>query len=270
MDRSPQIISVVTPVHPPSIPYLTQAYASLRAQRLPAGWQWRWLVQEDGQTGAVAAALPADPRISTGTNRRAGPGVTRTMALSRVVGPLVKTLDADDQLTDGALARDIEVLAGDPTIGWTTSRALDLAPDGSTSPAPDDPLSGRLRAGTVHRSWQADGYRLPVHPATLCLRTELLLALGGWMALPASEDTGLLLAASEVSDGYFIDETGLLYRKWPGQVTSQVEHWASDERADRIQIIEARVAAIRRTWPPARQAPTHRTPEQAVRSPWSG
>lgn len=235
---------MVTPVHPPSIPFLTDAYAALRDQRLPAGWQWRWLVQEDGRTGAVADALPDDPRISTGTNRPGGPGVTRTMALSRVDGPLVKVLDADDRLTPGALARDIAVLLADPTIGWTTSQALDLAPDGSTSAVATDPAPGRLPAGTVHRSWQANAHQLPVHPATLCIRTDLIFALGGWMALPASEDTGLLLAASTVSDGYFIGEAGLLYRKWSGQVTSQQAHWSPAERAARIRVIDARVTAL--------------------------
>ncbi|WP_326550585.1 glycosyltransferase [Micromonospora sp. NBC_01813] len=257
MQRSPRTISVVTPVHPPSIPFLTDAYASLRDQRLPAGWQWRWLVQEDGQTGAVAAALPDDPRISTGTNRPGGPGVTRTMALSRADGSLVKVLDADDRLTPDALARDIAVLAADPTIGWTTARALDLAPDGSTSAVATDPAPGRLPAGAVHRHWQANAHQLPVHPATLCIRTELLFALGGWMALPASEDTGLLLAASTVSDGHFIGEAGLHYRKWPGQVTSQQTHWSPAERANRTQVIESRVAALRRLRPVQVDGPSY-------------
>jgi hypothetical protein len=31
------------------------------------------------------------------------------------------------------------------------------------------------------------------------------------MALPASGDTGLLLAANAISPGYFISEVGLLY-----------------------------------------------------------
>lgn len=260
MQRSPRTISVVTPVHPPSIPFLTDAYHSLCEQRLPAGWQWRWLVQEDGQTGEVAAVLPHDQRISTGTNRPGGPGVTRTMALSRVTGPLVKVLDADDRLTAGALARDITALAADETIGWTTARALDLALDGTTSTVTTDPPAGRMPAGAVHRSWQDNDHHLPVHPATLCIRTELLLALGGWMALPASEDTGLLLAASTVSDGYFVGDAGLLYRKWPGQVTSQQAHWSPAERASRIGIIEARVAALHRRWRPTAQPVLGTTP----------
>jgi hypothetical protein len=49
-------------------------------------------------------------------------------------------LDADDQLTPGALARDIEVLSKYADIGWTTSRVVDLLPDGSTVGFDADPL----------------------------------------------------------------------------------------------------------------------------------
>jgi len=71
------------------------------------------------------------------------------------------------------------------------------------------------------------------------------MALGGWMALPASSDTGLLMAADAVSDGYFSAETGLLYRKWPGQMTNQVAHTEPSERAARMRIIEERALALR-------------------------
>jgi len=65
-------ISVVTPAYRPVPQYLTEAYQSLCRQDLPAGWEWQWLVQEDGQTGEVAAMLPDDPRISAGRGRPGG------------------------------------------------------------------------------------------------------------------------------------------------------------------------------------------------------
>ena len=73
------------------------------------------------------------------------------------------------------------------------------------------------------------------------------MALGGWMALPASEDTGLLIAASVISPGYFIAEPGLLYRKWPGQMTSQHAHTDPADRSARMAVIQARAEALRRT-----------------------
>ncbi|MGW0501456.1 glycosyltransferase [Micromonospora sp. NPDC003241] len=244
MEKLTHLVSVITPVHAPSIEYLAGAYDSLVKQDMPDGWDWQWLVQEDGQTGALNGVLSDDPRISLGGGRPGGPGVARTLALSRVTGDLVKVLDADDQLTDGALARDIVAFDTHPKIGWTTSRVLDLMPDGSTVGWDKDPDGGPIGRGAVLAFWQANGYRAQVHPATLCIRRDLLLALGGWMALPASEDTGLLLAANAVSEGYFTREHGLLYRKWPGQVTSQAAHREPAEYEGRMKIIEARAVVL--------------------------
>jgi hypothetical protein len=75
------LVSVVTAVHGPSVPFLADAYASLSSQRLPHGWDWRWLVQEDGATGEARAVLPADERISfrpAGASARASPGRSRS------------------------------------------------------------------------------------------------------------------------------------------------------------------------------------------------
>ncbi|MCZ9346376.1 glycosyltransferase family 2 protein, partial [Streptomyces sp. TRM76130] len=126
-------ITVVTAVHAPSAPFLRDAFDSLRAQELPDGWDWQWIVQEDGRTDAVRPCVPADPRVTFRQGRPGGPGVARTMALARAEGEYVKILDADDRLTAGALARDLAVLEADATIGWVTSRVLDLMPDGSTA-----------------------------------------------------------------------------------------------------------------------------------------
>jgi glycosyltransferase involved in cell wall biosynthesis len=241
-------VSVVTAVHPPAIPFLGEAYQSLAAQELPAGWDWQWVVQEDGHSGQVEPALPDDPRISFGSSRPGSPGgpaVTRTMALSRVRGSLVKALDADDRLLPGALTRDIAVLDRRPDIGWTTSKALDLLPGGSTVRWDQaDPPHGRLTGADVFAYWREHDYLPPVVPSTICIRRDLLHVVGGWTALPASEDTGLLLAASAISDGYFIAETGLLYRKWAGQSTAQASHVDPAERVARMAVIEARVRAL--------------------------
>ncbi|MEU3522961.1 glycosyltransferase [Streptomyces sp. NPDC038707] len=251
-------VTVVTAVHGPSARFLPDAYASLCAQQLPAGWEWEWVVQEDGTTDEVRPYLPDDARVSFRQGRPGGPGVARTIALSRARGAYVKVLDADDQLTPGTLARDLAVLEAHPAVGWTTSRVLDLLPDGSTAGFPGDPDEGPLERGTVLGHWKRNDFRLPVHPATLCVRRELLLALGGWMALPASEDTGLLLALDAVSRGWFSARAGLLYRKWDGQVTGQAAHVDPAERAARTTVAEARaraLAALGWTCPPTAPPP---------------
>ncbi|GHI06390.1 glycosyltransferase [Streptomyces cellostaticus] len=237
-------VTVITAVHAPSARFLPEAYASLCGQRLPDGWDWQWVIQEDGRTDAVRPYVPDDARVSFRQGRPGGPGIARTIALAHADGAYVKVLDADDQLPPGTLARDLAVLEADRTLGWTTSRVLDLLPDGSTAGFPGDPDDGPVERGAVLRFWKENGYRAQVHPATLFVRRELLTALGGWMALPASEDTGLLLALNAVSRGWFCAEVGLLYRKWDGQVTGQASHVDPAEREARMAVAEARARAL--------------------------
>ena len=237
-------IAVVTAVHGPSARFLPEAYKSLCEQRLPEGWEWHWVIQEDGRTDDVRPYVPDDVRVTFRQGRPGGPGVARTVALAHADGAYVKVLDADDQLLPGTLARDLAVLEADPSIGWATSRVLDLLPDGSTAGFPGDPADGPIERGAVLDYWKDNGFRAQVHPATLLARRDLLVALGGWMALPASEDTGLLLALNAVSRGWFSQEVGLLYRKWEGQATGQAAHVDPAEREARMAVVEARARAL--------------------------
>ncbi|RKS09973.1 glycosyl transferase family 2 [Nocardiopsis sp. Huas11] len=237
-------VTVVTAVHAPAVRYLPEAYASLADQRLPEGWDWQWVVQEDGETDEVAPHMPDDPRVDFGQGRPGRAAMARTLALSRAKGELVRVLDADDRLTPGALARDVAALTRNPGAGWAVSRALDLLPDGSTVAVDDGPPEGPIARGTVLAAWRERDFLPPVHPATLCVRRDLLLALGGWMALPAAEDTGLLLALDAVSPGWFTAEPGLLYRKWPGQATADAAHTGARERAARAVVVAERARAL--------------------------
>lgn len=240
----PRRVVIVTAVHGPSAPFLPQAHTSLAEQELPAGWEWHWVIQQDGRTDEVRPYVPDDVRVTFRQGRAGGPGVARTLALAHAEGEYVKILDADDQLTPGTLARDVAALESDSTVGWTTSRVLDLLPDGSTAGFAGDPDEGPIERGAVLDFWAANDFRAQVHPATLCVRRDLLLGLGGWMALPASEDTGLLLALNSVSRGWFSAEVGLLYRKWEGQATGQAAHVDPAERAARMAVVEARARAL--------------------------
>jgi glycosyltransferase involved in cell wall biosynthesis len=247
------MLSVITPVHAASADHIAAAYASLVGQELPSGWSWEWVVQEDGQTGLLDRRLTdlvaGDPRVRPGAGRAGGPGVARTLALGRSSGTLIRTLDADDVLPAGALGRDVAALTTRPAVGYVTSCALDLLADGRLV-APAVPHSeGVWVRGSVVDHWRRHDHRLPVHPATLCIRRELALALGGWMALPASEDTGLLLAANAVRDGYHLAAVGLHYRKWTGQATGQPAHTDPSERATRRALIDERATALSELFP---------------------
>ncbi|MYY83400.1 MULTISPECIES: glycosyltransferase family A protein [unclassified Streptomyces] len=240
-----RIMSVVTPVHDAALPFLPEAYASLRSQELPNGWAWEWLIQVDGGKAVdVPADIREDARVAVGDNRRGGPGVARTMAWGRSKGELVKVLDADDVLPAGALARDIEVLEAHPSVGWTVCKVLDLMPDGSlVHYTLGDPDPGQLTRGELYAYWSTT-HRPAVHPASLCIRESLLAQAGGWMALPASEDTALLLALDVMADGWFIGEAGLHYRKHPGQTTAHPDHRGGAEWEARSRAIGKRIKAL--------------------------
>ncbi len=213
--------------------------------------------RENLVNGAESAVAPA-PWIRYGNGPYAGgPAVARTLGLTRSTGELIKTLDADDQLLDGALARDIEILTTMPDVGWTACRALDLMEDGSTrSWENSDPAQGVKPRGWILDYQRQHDWLLPILPGTVCMRLSLVLAVGGWMALPSSEDTGLMVAANALAPGYFIREPGMLYRQHANQTTIQAHHVEPEARDLRRHLIAARGDALGRM-ADAGMMPTH-------------
>jgi hypothetical protein len=53
------------------------------------------------------------------------------------------------------LAREIQILQNDLEVQWTTSRVLDLLPDGSTPGFDNDPPEGHLEPGMVVDHWRS-------------------------------------------------------------------------------------------------------------------
>ncbi|MEU6097517.1 glycosyltransferase [Streptomyces sp. NPDC047079] len=231
-----RIFSVVTPVYDGGQKYLREAYESVRDERdrLPDGWDVQWLVQEDGTTGRPLNALPNEPWVSPGTAGKGGAGAARTMALSRATGELVRTLDADDVITPGALARDIAAMEEHPEMGWCISAGLDLLPDGSTVAGPYDPPEGPLTYETLLTAYDED--RFPVLGQQLTVRTPLLLEVGGWPTLPAWETVAVVLLCAAVSDGWMIEAPGGFYRKHPGQTTAQAGYVGIAD-ADHLRVV---------------------------------
>jgi glycosyltransferase involved in cell wall biosynthesis len=215
---------------------------------MAAGWNWEWVVQEDGDTNIASDFLPADPRIVFGTGLRARAAVARTMALSLASGDRIRALDADDYLLPGALARDIEALDRN---AWCTSAAVDLVPGGHRVPGPYDPENGPVSPGRFHAEQLEE--QLSVQAVTFAAHTELVWALGGWPALTGAETVGLLLAAEAVSTGEFIAEPSLVYRKHDAQTTASPRYWDENETHARINAALKRADTLRRTgwrWKP--------------------
>ncbi|MEU0469451.1 glycosyltransferase family 2 protein [Amycolatopsis sp. NPDC006131] len=232
---------MITAVHDGGHHFLREAYTSLCDQELPPGWEWEWCLQEDGDSGVVGC-LPSDERVLPGFGLPGRAAVARTMALARATGSVVRTLDADDVLLPGALARDIEALG---RVAWCTSACVDLLPDGSTRPGPCDPPPGPVPPGRFYAEQLDD--RLSVQANTFAAHTDLVRALGGWPALTGAETVGLLLAAEAVASGEFIAEPSVLYRKHDAQTTAADRYWDKAESAARLESVLARADALRRS-----------------------
>jgi hypothetical protein len=236
-------ISVITAVKSGMADHLGALHDSLQRQAMPPGWEWQWVLQEDGETGEPASMLPRDRRISAGMAPWGGAARARTLALSRADGDLIRAVDADDVLTDGALLRDITVLTRYAELGWCVSPAMDLLEDGSTRPGPRDPAPGLLPPGLLDEGERAG--LMPVLGVTMCAHAALICTLGGWPPHHAAEDSGLLLAAAAVAPGWMHAEPGLLYRRWPKAtcygLDKQVASTATPDRA----VMLAHAAALR-------------------------
>ena len=110
------LVSIITPVLPHADDHLLAAYDSILDQRLPVGWAWEWLVHIDGGVIPGWIAAIGDRRVgATADARNRGAAHARNGLLARAAGSHVKVLDADDQLTPGALDRDLRVVASTPT-----------------------------------------------------------------------------------------------------------------------------------------------------------
>ncbi|MCN9241184.1 glycosyltransferase family 2 protein [Streptomyces sp. RY43-2] len=239
------MISIITPVHDGGHQYLSEAYASLTEQTLPQGWSWEWIVQEDGRSRRPLAHLPDDPRVRYAVGRRGGAGVARTLGLARATGSVVRALDADDLLTEGALQRDIEELTTHPHAGWCVSGALDLLPDGRLVPGPYDPLAGALGYETLREAYEAD--RFPIVGTHLAARTDLVRAVGGWPALPALEALALVLICAAVAPGRMLDTPGGIYRKHNNQTTAHPDYWQEAEFSTIRTAIVSRLDSLQHT-----------------------
>jgi Glycosyl transferase family 2 len=233
------MISVITAVHEPVAAYLSHAAASVAAQRMPAGWELEWLVQEDGEAPGSRALCPGARYEANGAHL--GTATTRNLALTRARGDLVAVLDYDDVLLPAGLATLIRAFEDHPGIGWAVGQADDLI-DGRRVPYELRYPCGVVPAGRVGELYERTGL-CQVACAGLVAPTDLVRAFGGWAAIPRAQDVALLIALSEVYDGYQEPAVTWLYRKHPGQTTSPARTDTWGEQQDRF--IRQRLTAVR-------------------------
>lgn len=250
------VISVLTPTHRPQRDYLMQCAASVLSQQLPPGWDLEWMLLQDGSPGVITRLLDQldlegiwdsqDPhrRIMIGANpHQMGAAVSRNLLLGLCSGELVRAHDHDDILTPGALAADIECHLAHPGLAWCASPTTNLMDDGSLDGWADPP-EGPIRRGQLARWWIERDHIIPIHPASVCARREVLLAVGGWAALPPmTEDVGLVVPLNMRFDGWFHNHLGLQYRIWDHQTSADLTE-DDPVRQAACQFLDRRIASL--------------------------
>ncbi|MFE7721622.1 glycosyltransferase [Nocardia rhizosphaerihabitans] len=241
-------IAVLTAVHAGYARYLPAAWRSLCAQ---THTDWTWFVQVDGPrspeviTALIGCGATDDPRLRLAFNgTREGTAVTRNVALGRIPTALIQNLDADDELEPSALTELSTALTTEPTAGFAVGPARDLLTSGELRPFPLPIAPGLLPRGALLDAWitTPDTYRLPVHPAGVMWRRDLLLAAGGWAALRGMEDTALLMSASALTPGVLINSPTLRYRKHHLQQSIRPSFFEGG--GDQISLVRERAAAL--------------------------
>lgn len=244
-----RVFSIITAYFGSARDAVLDSARSIAELDVPEGWAVEWLVQHDGAPDpAIRRIVELTPGGSyEATGFRCGVAATRNLALGRASGSYVRTLDDDDVLEPNAVRAPLEVLEGDRHLSWWTGDAVDLVGVESV-PIPCSAPEGALDRGWAGAEWQARG-AVPVHCAGLVARTGHVLRVGGWMALPRSEDIGLLVALSADAPGWHDHTVTFRYRRHAGQLTSSetwIEAGAVSHRGvtARARALEERPAAF--------------------------
>jgi len=239
------LISVLTPTQAHNADHIVALWRSLESQELPPGWEWEWLVQEDGPAPAVRDLLPADPRIHyDALGVQLGGAGTRNTALARARGELVTGMDHDDFYEPDGLAALLEPLARDAAAAWSCGRMRWQNPDGGVWVKPDVYPPGPIAPGTIAETFvRSNDFPFPASIVTY--RRLHLVAHGGWPAVARSADAVLLAAFSTRWPGVWVDEVVATYRRWPAQRTVQQQDVAIRDLPHVRGAIAQRLAAER-------------------------
>lgn len=228
--RSPDLyvrtFSLLTPVHAHSraAEFLTDLYASVRAQQLPPGWKLEWVVQEDGAQPALAGVVNQivgkDPRVSYRAHgMKGGPAIARNQAFHASRGEVVFPIDHDDYLEPGGLSALITALEEHADAAWATGRTYELDEKLARSERSDLVGPGLVPAGHTLEIWNTQGISTPWYPTATAYRRWAVELFGGWPANVAAEDTELLACITTAWDGVVVAAHTMTRRRWSGQIT---------------------------------------------------
>jgi hypothetical protein len=216
-------IDIITAAGPGSEEFLPDLAASIAGLEKVDGWDVGWLVTCDGMDGDENATRAEFARSlgATGTwanHTRYWSGASRNRALTHSKADWIVIVDADDELTPGALRAWVSA-ANDSGGTWCAFSVLDWYPDEQrTEPSPPSFPSGPIAPGAWLDRFVADAHH-PAHPIAVLWPRRMLVTVGGWSASPAAQDAQPALVITSRWSGWWSDEPTHLYRKHDAQIT---------------------------------------------------
>jgi hypothetical protein len=264
------LLTILTSTYPPSNKYLKLTAESIAASdQLPDGWEMEWVIQEDlgsidysqeNQEPVESSLLQAISGVQVKHKKNStslGIPQTRNLAIARSEGELIRNLDSDDLLPVNALADAVNSLIEYRSAVFVVGSVLDMKQDGSLSdfdpslfPTVDwqgdfstlfEP--GLQKPGLLVSIFKEEGV-FPVHCSCATFRREIVLAVGGYPAIPRNDDLALFAPLSEIAPWVNLEQTALIYRRWEGQTTNQ-DHWNNQDYLSE-SFIDQRCLAIKK------------------------
>jgi hypothetical protein len=237
LDQYMRTLGLVTSVLPSRSQFLEETARSLLDARTLAGargWQLSWHVAVDGP-GEI-------PQVTSDTvthlAARRGIAAARNVAMAMTDADWILPLDADDVLDPDGLVAILDLLmALGPDVGWLSANRLLMMGERTPHWRPEP---YRWRVGELAESWRAP---FPFHPNAIIARRGLVLACGGWPAIPTNEDLALCLSMSERAPGFSTEKILGRYRVWAAQEVNLSSY--TIDKVTSFAIIEQFINTIR-------------------------
>ncbi len=174
-------------------PWIGRAWQSLRRQRFR---DWRLVAVDDGSRDRGAEVLrraaAGDPRLLLVRAPARGVAAALNRGLAEVTAPVVARMDADDLSLPGRLGSLFRALEENPGWHGAASRVR-LFPRQRVSPAMARYVAWQNALVSPEAVARERYVECTATHASLAVRTEVLVGLGGWWEGPGPEDLDLLL-----------------------------------------------------------------------------
>jgi hypothetical protein len=216
-------LTLITTSYPPSSAHLRNTAESVAFARAALSSQLKWILVIDGPGTVPVLGDMADTLVIQ-THRSVGLPTARNIALGLVNTEWLMPLDHDDLVDAGGLTslwRDIEA----STQNWFAGN-VELVGGGHSPHYCNQSRAFRQRA--LEEGWTSP---FPFYPNAVIARSSSTLAVGGWPALEAAEDLGLVFQLNSRWTGVFEPHTIMRYRVWESQMTRDSRYRNAKARA---------------------------------------